>query len=413
MQRLVTTAIAALALAAATAYGQIDVGSDGSDGAFSPSADITIDLSTAPTGNWDDPGGDVTGDGISDGIYDPVLWAVVFKYTSVNISSYREIEFKNHPTGAPVAWLVQTEANINGSVLLGGGSGRGGGAANAEPGPGGFRGGRGSSTGRDTTGAGFGPGGGFAQVSGQGGAGSYSTQGEGIAGPVYGNARIQPLIGGSGGAGGASSSGGETGGGGAGGGAILIGANDTIRLTGTVSANGGSASASGVDGGSGAGGAIRLVSDVVEIESDATLSARGGTGGNNGGDGRIRVEGNTISPSFPSNPIAETGPPAPIWPDATTPTITSLQLDVVDVPADAFAGFSFPFIDLAGQFPDPAVLTLELANIPLDAPVIVRVTPRIGDAVEVDAVHTTGDTWEAPLTVPTGISAVQVYAELP
>ena len=168
-----------------------------------------------------------------------------------------------------------------------------------------------------------------------------------------------------------------------------------------------------MDGGSGSGGAIRLVSDVVQIEPEATLSARGGTNGYDGGDGRIRVEGNTISPSFPSDPIAETGPPAPIWPDVTTPTITSLQLDVFDVPADPFAGFSYPFIDLMGQFPDPAVLTLELANIPIDAPVTVRVTPRIGEAVEVEAVHTTGDMWEATITVPTGISAVQVYAELP
>ena len=59
----------------------VNVPSDGSDGAFSPSGNITVNLSQAVTGAWDASNAANAGKGI----YDPTKWAVVFKYSSVNI----------------------------------------------------------------------------------------------------------------------------------------------------------------------------------------------------------------------------------------------------------------------------------------------------------------------------------------
>jgi hypothetical protein len=57
-------------------------GADGSDGTFAPTANVTVDLSLAPTAGWDSIGS-------GNGVYDPDKWAVVFKYASVSIPSLR------------------------------------------------------------------------------------------------------------------------------------------------------------------------------------------------------------------------------------------------------------------------------------------------------------------------------------
>ena len=165
---------------------------DGSDGALNITEDTVIDLSKAVTGKWDQNNAANAGHGV----YDPEKWAIVFKYSSVNIAAEtagvpsqlvgRTLRFTNHPSRAPVVWLVQGDVVINGIVSL-----RGEGTTRdsvlmltpREPGPGGFRGG---AFGPSGSGTGYGPGG---QADGSPW-GAYLGS--------YGNPQIIPLIGGSG-----------------------------------------------------------------------------------------------------------------------------------------------------------------------------------------------------------------------
>ncbi len=146
------------------ALAQLTIPSDGSDGVFAPTADTIVDLSQAVTGHWDDNNTANAGKGI----YDPDKWAIVFKYSSINIPGVRDtnsnvvgvaITFRNHPSRAPVVWLVRGDVTIDGLLNLNGESKfRGPDALQpGEPGPGGFRGGV---EGPQGLGAGLGPGGG-------------------------------------------------------------------------------------------------------------------------------------------------------------------------------------------------------------------------------------------------------------
>lgn len=206
-----------------SAAAQFVSGSDGSDGAFNPTADVEVDLSLASSAPWD-TASPVAGQGV----YDSGQWAVVFKYSTIDIPAGVTVTFKNHPSGAPVVWLATGNVTISGSVNLNGQRGHTSVEpfSHAEPGPGGFAGGVGG-IGQFHTSGGFGPGGGPPNNTtfGPGGSGSYATIGTGginvSGGSTYGNIFITPLIGGSGGAGGYPAGGG-LGGGGAGGGAILV-----------------------------------------------------------------------------------------------------------------------------------------------------------------------------------------------
>ena len=85
-----------------SSFAQIVVPSDGSDGALNITTNTVIDLSQAVTGSWSANNSANAGRGI----YDPTVWAVVFKYSSVTIASNATITFNNHPSTAPVVWLV-------------------------------------------------------------------------------------------------------------------------------------------------------------------------------------------------------------------------------------------------------------------------------------------------------------------
>lgn len=200
--------IAAAAITA-SATGQFDSGSDGSDGPFNPfNLETVIDLSLAVTAAWDTPSPFP-----GQGVYDPEKWAIVFKYTTINIPPGVTVSFLNHPSGAPVVWLTTGNVTMQGSVVLDGQDYLNGGGQSfvySIPGPGGFAGGAGLSGGLPASG-GFGPGGGAV-----GAGGSYN----------YGNPNIIPLIGGSGGGG----WGNFTWTGGAGGGAILLASSGNITL---------------------------------------------------------------------------------------------------------------------------------------------------------------------------------------
>src|SRR5690625_5076284 len=433
--RLTLLPFLATALFSVSALAAISIPSDGSDGAFEPVADVVVDLSLAPSAAWQTPG-----DG--HGVYDPAQWAVVFKYTSVNIPEEVTVTFLNHPSRAPVIWLVEGDVVIDGTVVLDGAPGHSGNSLRnfAEPGPGGFRGGRGSDA--STRGAGgMGPGGSFygdndnhaSSGAGYGTPGSLAGTGlggatPGSAGGVYGNAGVFPLIGGSGAAGSANGAAGK--GGGAGGGAILIASPGNILLSGGIRSNGGAGSATGNLGGGnnrasggGSGGGIRLIADT--ISGNGTLRAQGGPGGSpvgsaggHGGDGRIRVEAFSNELVDLGNPQFSLGVPEEnprIFRDQTTPTIRSVSLDGQPVPDDPRGALSFPNTDVTMSETGTATLVIEAENVPLDSEVIARVIRRTGKDSAYVAALTSGtfesSLWTAEVDISGGFSTVQVSAE--
>ncbi|MEI6676738.1 MAG: hypothetical protein WCO57_16325 [Verrucomicrobiota bacterium] len=86
---------------------------DGSDGALVITNDTVIDMSQAVTCVWTNTSGTP-----GTGIYDPIRWAVVFKYSSVKIGASATVIFTSHPTHPPVVWLVNGNVTINGTVNL-------------------------------------------------------------------------------------------------------------------------------------------------------------------------------------------------------------------------------------------------------------------------------------------------------
>ncbi len=396
----------------------------GSDGALAvTSANLVIDLRLAASGpgiTWDSPA-PVPGNGV----YDPDKWAVVFKYTSVNIASSRTVTFINHPSGAPVVWLVQGDVTIAGTVALNGESQTGSQARPATPGPGAFRGGA-ARQGQTAGSAGFGPGGATYRTNYAGSGGSYSDRGASaytpsLAGLLYGNEGVVPLIGGSGGS---PQTAENDRGGGAGGGAILIASPGAIDLGGQIQAIGGSGA---VHGGGGSGGAIRLICDLLVGGTGGRLFAYGGaTGGGSGGaggQGRIRVEANEITFQHPGNPSYSASFPgevARIWPESGTPSLRPAMLGGQSIPADPSAQLQFPHQDMTFDTPAPVTLVLEAENVPLDWEVKVRVVPKHGANFDMTypATYVSGDesfsTWEAQIpALPFGFSAIQARASKP
>ncbi|QQS10329.1 MAG: hypothetical protein IPK69_06830 [Phycisphaerales bacterium] len=300
-------------------------GANGSDGALTITTNTTIDLGLAATAAWDS-NSPVSGQGV----YDADKWAVVFHYTSVSIAAGRTLTFANHPSRAPVVWLVSGDVVIDGVVNLSGES------DNAiirpkNPGPGGFRGAQ-NCNGTIPGSAGFGPGGGiindgamcgqnFRGIAGFGEAGVYGSN----TSATYGGPTLRPLVGGSGGALYLGN------GGGAGGGAILIAATGSVTVNGQILANGGFR-----DWG-GSGGGIRIVaSSILSTNSTGVLQA---LGGQNGGKGRIRLERTNattlvnVDPA-PTEGIIANGGTALIWPTASAHTVRILSIGGVDISAD-------------------------------------------------------------------------------
>lgn len=433
-------------VSAAMLRGDIVVpGADGSDGDLIVNTNLTIDLGKAKTGNWNDAGGDRDNDGLGDGVYDPEKWAVVFKWSKVEIKSGVTVTFKNHPSNPPVVWLVKGDCKIDGSVVLDGADGHSWSDNRGQsiPGPGGFRGGRGNdlSPGSDASG-GFGPGGGRTIGHGSNGGGGgfgddggtarYDGRASSPGGGLYSNGRLLPLVGGSGGAGGFYGwNYSSVGGGGAGGGAILIACPSEIAVNGRISARGGDGYNNqrnyiGLAGG-GSGGAIRLISD--RLVGTGKIEAVRGTRyvyddrwyGGVGASGRIRVEANDTSEfNHAGDPAYTAGLPgetATLWPDETHPTIRVLSIDGVEVPADPRASLNFPHADVSLRQKDGLTIRMEARNVPTDWLVNVRVVRKIGTDEIIAAALKSGDEalsyWEATATLSDGFSAIQVRAAKP
>jgi hypothetical protein len=371
---------------------------DGSD--FPASGTLTIDLANAITGDW------ATTDGAGQGVYDPAIWSVVFKYSAVTVPAGKTVNFTNHPSHAPVVWLVDQDVTIAAGAVVDV-SARDA-AIWIEPGPGGFRG-----AGQQTTrpnGAGFGPGGGF-----DGGQGRYAVSGSGPQGTSYGSPGVFPLIGGSGA--GKNSSGGIARGG-AGGGAILLAANGTISLGGTVRAD--MPYLSIIDAYYSSGGAIRIVGSTVSALPGHALRALGHDGVLAETAGRIRVEAATLNGLISANPPASFGVPSPLLPDPmSTPSVrvasVTFNAQTLPVPADprsrldpmnadvVLAGAGAATVRVVGQFVNPG------------QPVHVRVTDAYGSAVVYTGtlVGTFANTIaDVSVQIPEGLCAVQARAVL-
>lgn len=396
------TVCSVLLVVAAPACAGIDIPSDGSDGAFNPTSSVEVDLSLAAAAAWDTPSPTP-----GNGVYDPEKWAVVFKYTEVNIPSGVTVTFKNHPTRAAVVWLVQGDVTIGGGVRLNGDQ--------TEPGPGGFRAGAGSTPSGDISG-GFGPGGGrYAD-----GAGSYGTLGGGNSGPTHGWPSIVPLIGGSGSSGETTYGKGGT----TGGGAILIASANTISIDslGLIRACGDAWSASTAQY-TGSGGAIRLVA--ATVAGQGNLYATGGvaySSSNRGGDGRIRIEADDVSSQIGCLPDASVDAPdypPVIWPADDWPSVKITHVAGLAAPNDPRAGLTFGSHDVTIPDPGPvtATVTLEATNMPTNWNVVVRIVPTHGQDSTVNAALVSGDetasVWEAQVTIPSGFAVLQARACVP
>ena len=244
---LKATALATL-LAASNAHA-FDSGSTGADGALAPAANSgVVEIQLPESG--------------------------ILNYTTVNIPVGVTLKFKRNTLNTPVVMLASGNVTIAGTVDVSGGHGAYVGTAGdgstgddgvpGRGGPGGFDGGRGGSTdpANRLGGAGLGPGGGKGGILGADGCGSgryykyigggagHSSYGVEITasnpyyistcgwprsdavGVPYGNALLQPLIGGSGGGGGLGGINFSGSGGGGGGGAALIASSGTLSLTG-------------------------------------------------------------------------------------------------------------------------------------------------------------------------------------
>jgi hypothetical protein len=364
------------------------------------------------------------------GVYDPTRWAVVFRYTEVVIPPGKTVKFENHPSGAPVVWLVSGDVTIEGAVSLNGADGTGGAYTQSAAGPGGWRGGRAFQSELSLGSAGFGPGGGKYAPGESHNAGSYATAGSHQPeGPLYGGASAIPLIGGSGGAAGNAGDGG-----GAGGGAILIAAAGTVAISGSLTANGGVANGScffNTPAGPGSGGAIRIVGEVISASGVITATGGNSQGCSLGGYGRVRLEttssslSGTISPANPPGfSIAVPGEPAQIWADDDAPTVRVTHVGTSSVPSDArpLDRWEFPHADVAINDGAPTILTIECRNVPVPTDpdpwsVAVRIVPKSGHALELTATYVEGteelSTWTCEFTPPPGHSAIQARAYRP
>lgn len=351
------------------ARASFDSGSNGSDLAFNPPAgSYVVDLRLA-------------GSGPGTGVFDSTRFAIVFNYTTINVSSATTVTFINHTSNAPVVWLASGNVTINGTVSLNGASG-----ANsptfALPGPGGFEGGRRAIDASVSPSAGgLGPGGAPFTSAGAGGGGygqpGQNGSGGGVGGGSYGSESILPLVGGSGGAGGNITNGCS---GGAGGGALLIASSGNIVLTspGTVRANGGNSTLS-AGGGGGSGGAIRLIAN--QVSGTGTLRATGGTAVSglygNGGVGRIRVEAPVVDltdPGLPNWSFSLT--PGPVFPEALTPVVRVVAVGGQPVPGTPIAGITTTDIVVADSA--NVAVQIEAMQVPPGTTVQVTIVPDGG-----------------------------------
>ncbi len=326
----------------------------------------------------------------------------ILNLTTMNVPSGWTVTFTKNTANTPVYILAMEDVTIAGTVSVAG-SNASGTVAPGDGGPGGYAGGYGGASlmqggkGQGPGGGGGGPsssiwwggGGGFGTI---GGTNTYGGTG-GAGGPTYGNASLNPLIGGSGGGGSGGFNGGTGYGGGGGGGAMLIAASGNISVPGSMLANGGEGyykNNNGYLGAPGSGGAIRLIAN--SIAGNGVMSAEGGskTKDNYGGSGRIRIEAFTNSLA-PSNPPYTYGQPGTVF----IPNIPSLAITSIagtNAPSNPTGSYAQPDIMLPSTTTNPVAVTVAANYIPAGTTVTVSVVPQYGNATEVTTTLSGNDT---------------------
>ncbi|HWN97423.1 MAG TPA: hypothetical protein VNT99_20495 [Methylomirabilota bacterium] len=378
------------AACAPSLFAQLSIPSDGSDGPLNITSNTVIDLSQAVTGVWSNN----NAANVGKGIYDASKWAVVFKYTSVNIAAGATVTFKNHASGAPVVWLVSTSVTNHGTINLDGSSLNS--PNSPEGGPGGFRGGGRSSIPGNVT-SGFGPGAGYSLLNGN----NYA-----VFANVYGNPQIIPLVGGSGGGGYNVQSVG-----GGGGGAILIAASQTIAISGLIHANGGELAGTY---GAGSGGAIRLLAH--EVSGSGQVQALGANGGNRG---RTRLQANVAGPTLGFTPAATLESPAPmlLWPETNAATVRVVSVSGLQTPADPRAALQNSPADVELATTNAVSIVVQTSNFPTNGIVNIFITPRNTTRTTYQAALISGSsslaTWQVQHALLPGYSVIQAHARVP
>lgn len=408
-------------------------GADGRDQAFNPVTNVVIDLNAAQIGSWTNS---ISSPG--NGVFDQEKWAVVFRYTSVNIPAGVTVRFINRPDGnPPVVWLVSGDALIDGVVDLSGEIGQDS-NRQSKPGPGGFRGGAASRAPGGAFGSsGFGIGGGdrnstHGGSSGYATGGSFATRPDARSGQTYGGAALIPIIGGSGGGGAAGNN--SRSGGGAGGGAMLLAASKKIVLNGSLISRGGDNLGDNDDrdvGAAGAGGGWRLVAD--QISGRGSIDVRGGDayGADRngpylsqivqayGGAGRIRLEALQIGGELAAIPFASFAKPVSpvqLWPSDTAPRVRIASVGTATAPQYPNGGVPGELV--VGSDAGTTTVTVEGFNLADTAKVRLRVIPFADAASEFICKWKSADTegrsvWEAQVPLLPGNASLQVRATTP
>ncbi len=331
----------------------------------------------------------------------------IWNFTSITVPSGVTVTFKKNAGNTPAVWLATENVQIDGIVDVSGGSSTGTDLPEnvGKGGPGGFDGGVGG-TRFDVSNTyvgqpGQGPGGGLpGTANGQaGGAATYKT--------TYGNAYIQPLIGGSGGGGSASGPSYNGPAGGGGGGAILIASSKDIIVNGSVKSQGAGSFFSpnlGNNGGTGSGGAVRLVAD--RVTGSGTIDVHT--------TGRIRIEGffRSLAGNANSIPASGAAPVATFAPTAQGQLIVSSVAgqNVVQPPTGSLTTPDVVFTQ-AGQI----TVTVTATGIPNGTPVRLRITTSGGvialPAQGAAAVTLSNGTATFTATVPAGTGTIQGFAD--
>lgn len=450
----------AIALAALLTTGSahaFDSGSTGADGALSPAANSgVVEIQLPESG--------------------------ILNYTTVTIPAGVTLKFRKNSLNTPVVMLASGDVTVTGTIDVSGSHGTftgtaadGNTADDGVPGrggPGGFDGGRGGITDQAGRlgGSGLGPGGGKGGIPGADGCGSgryYKGIGGGAGhagygvestasasyhmtncgwsrsdavGLPYGNAFLQPLMGGSGGGGGLGGSNFGGGGGGGGGGAILLASSGTLTLSGVIKADGGGAgyaagTGAGYSGAGGSGGAIRLLATTISGAGTARTigacihdgnagraksvyySAAGyttfnepyfyGCGNYEGSEGRVRLEAENVTYSGKTYPVFTTGTPAPVF----LSNVPSLRIASVAGSAVPPVPTGNADVVLPADVANPVTVNFETANVPTGNTIVLKVVPASGNPVEVQspaiAGTTQAGTTSVQVSLPAGPSVLQ------
>ncbi len=317
----------------------------------------------------------------------------VFNFTTVNIPVGVTVTFKKNAANTPVYILATGDVTIAGTIDVSGASTYS--STDNQPGlggPGGFDGGYGGVLGISggIAGNGLGPGGGNVSTDishPSGGGGGFGTVGQdgsstATGGPTYGNARLIPLIGGSGGGGMTYFAPGA-----GGGGAILIASSGNIKFnSGNIYAPGGMGRPNGyyLMSGGGSGEAIKLMANIISgigflfAEGSQSNSQQIGAGGS----GRIRLEAFTNLFGTTSSPNYTYGLPGPVF-VANIPSLSITFVGGATIPSNPTASYSTPDIALPNTTTNPVTVTLSASNIPVGTTVTVSAIPQFGTAANV------------------------------